>query len=59
MREDDTEADHVRRKLREQYYDRKVARAEEMLPYIVLLVVICFCSWFGWVMWAALGKLMQ
>jgi hypothetical protein len=42
-----------------EYYDRKVRRAEGIIPYIVLLAVVGFCGWFWVIMYEALTRLMQ
>jgi hypothetical protein len=42
-----------------EYYDRKVRRAEGIIPYIVLLAVVGFCGWFWVIMYEALTRFMQ
>lgn len=53
------EVERIRRRLRDEYYDRKVRRAEGIIPYIVLLAVVGFCGWFWVIMYEALTRLMQ
>lgn len=40
------------------YYDRKVARGEEVLPYIALLAVVTFSGWIFYLVWKSLEQLL-
>ena len=42
-----------------EYYDRKVDRAEEIIPYIVLLVIAALGAWCVWVVWDAVHELVR
>lgn len=45
-------------RLTQEYYDRKLARGEEVLPYIALLAVVTFSGWVFWLVYKALEQLL-
>lgn len=56
---DDDEVERIRRRLRDEYYDRKVKRAEEILPYLVGLFLFALGVWVGATVWDAITQLMS